>query len=104
MSVNNEIKRMLSLLESELGNVKPLITEEGEQPVEESKGPLERSISIGCWANKKPKPYTTDGAIFTLGKDYLYAFSKIAPGVQAGDKFMKVTNANLTTLQQNESW
>ena len=98
MSVNNEIKRMLSLLESELGNVKPLITEEGEQPIAESKGPLERSVAVGCWANKKPQPYTTDGVILTLGKDYVYAFSKIAPGVQAGDKFMKVTTADGTNL------
>ena len=98
MSISNEIKRMMSLLESELGNVKPLITEEGEPPIEASKGPLERSISIGCWANKKPKPYTTDGVILTLGQDYVYAFSKIAPGVQAGDKFMKVTTADGTNL------
>jgi hypothetical protein len=95
MSVNNEIKRMLSLLESELGNVKPLITEEGEEPVEASKGPIERSVSIGCWTKKG---YTTDGVILTLGKDYVYAFSKIAPGVQAGDKFMKVTTADGTNL------
>jgi hypothetical protein len=97
MSINNEIKRMMSLLESELGNVKPLITEE-DKPVEDSVGPLERSIKVGCWANKKPQPYTTDGTILTLGKDYVYAFSKIAPGVQAGDKFMKVTTADGTNL------
>jgi hypothetical protein len=95
MSVNNEIKRMLSLLESELGNVKPLITEEGEEPVEASKGPIERSVSIGCWTKKG---YTTDGVILTLGKDYVYAFSKIAPSVQAGDKFMKVMTKDGTTL------
>jgi len=97
MSINNEIKRMMSLLESELGNVKPLITEE-DKPVEDSVGPLERSIKVNCWANKKPQPYTTDGVILTLGQDYVYAFSKIAPGVKAGDKFLKVTTADGTNL------
>lgn len=95
MSVNYEIKRMMSLLESELGNVKPLITEEGEPPVTVSTSPLENSIKIGCWAKKG---FTTDGQIFTLGKDYVYAFSKVAPEVQAGDKFMKVTTKDGTNL------
>jgi hypothetical protein len=97
MSVNNEIKRMMSLLESELGNVKPLISEE-DKPVEVSGGPLERSLKMGppnCWANKG---FTTDGKIYTLGKDYVYAFSKIAPEIQAGDKFMKVTTKDGTNL------
>jgi len=95
MSVSNEIKRMMSLLESELGNVKPLITEEGEPPVTVSTSPLENSIKIGCWTKKG---FTTDGQIFTLGKDYVYAFSKVAPEVQAGDKFMKVTTKDGTNL------
>jgi hypothetical protein len=96
MSINNEIKRMMSLLESEMGNVKPLINEEGEKPpVEASKGPLERSIATGCWTNKKA---TTDGKIYSLGNQYVYAFSKVAPEVQAGDKFMKVTTADGTNL------
>jgi hypothetical protein len=94
MSVNNEIKRMMSLLESELGNVKPLITEE-EKPVADVVGPLENSIKIDCWGKKG---FTTDGVMLTLGKDYVYAFSKIAPGVQAGDKFMKVTTNDGTIL------
>lgn len=88
MSISNEIKRMMSLLESELGNVKPLITEEGEPPIEVSDSPLKRAVNVGCWTKKG---YTiSDTKIYLLGKDYLYAFSKVAPGVQAGDSFMKI--------------
>ena len=89
MSVNNEIKRMMSLLESELGNVKPLINEAGETPpVEASKGPLERAVATGCWTKKGYK--ILDPKIYSLGQGYVYAFSKIAPEVQANDRFMKV--------------
>lgn len=88
MSISNEIKRMMSLLESELGNVKPLITEQGETPIEVSDSPLKRAVNVGCWTKKG---YTiSDPKIYQLGKDYLYAFSKVAPGVQAGDSFMKI--------------
>ena len=88
MSINNEIKRMMSLLESELGNVKPLITEQGEPPIEVSDSPLKRAVNVGCWTKKG---YTvSDPKIYQLGKDYLYAFSKVAPSVQAGDSFMKI--------------
>jgi hypothetical protein len=88
MSINNEIKRMMSLLESELGNVKPLITEQGELPIEVSDSPLKRAVNVGCWTKKG---YTvSDPKIYQLGKDYLYAFSKVAPSVQAGDSFMKI--------------
>ena len=88
MSISNEIKRMMSLLESELGNVKPLITEQGEPPIEVSDSPLKRAVNVGCWTKKG---YTiSDPKIYQLGKDYLYAFSKVAPGVQAGDSFMKI--------------
>jgi hypothetical protein len=98
MSINNEIKRMMSLLESEMGDVKPLLNEQGDPqtpPVEASKSPLERSIATGCWTNKRA---TTDGKIYTLGKGYVYAFAKIAPEIQAGDKFLKVTTADGVNL------
>jgi hypothetical protein len=92
MSINNEIKRMMSLLESELGNVKPLITEE---PVEESTSPLDRSLKINCWSDKG---YTTDGQVYTLGRNYVYAFSRIAPDVKEKDRFLKVTTKDGTNL------
>ena len=88
MSISNEIKRMMSLLESELGNVKPLITEQGEPPIEVLDSPLKRAVNVGCWTKKG---YTvSDPKIYQLGKDYLYAFSKVAPSVQAGDSFIKI--------------
>jgi len=94
MSVNYEIKRMMSLLESELGNVKPLITEE-DKPVETSTSPLENSIKIDCWGGKG---FTTNGQIYSLGRNYVYAFSKIAPEVRENDKFLKVTTKDGTNL------
>jgi len=88
MNISEEIKRMMSLLESELGNVKPLITEQGELPIEVSDSPLKRAVNVGCWTKKG---YTvSDPKIYQLGKDYLYAFSKVASSVQAGDSFMKI--------------
>ena len=88
MNISEEIKRMMSLLESELGNVKPLITEQGELPIKVSDSPLKRAVNVGCWTKKG---YTvSDPKIYQLGKDYLYAFSKVAPSVQAGDSFMKI--------------
>ena len=95
MSISNEIKRMMSLLESELGNVKPLITEEGEIPVESSTSPLDRSLKINCWTDKG---FTTDGKKYSLSKNYVYAFSKIAPDVKEDDKFLKVTTKDGTNL------
>ena len=95
MSISNEIKRMMSLLESELGNVKPLITEEGEIPVESSTSPLDRSLKINCWADKG---YTTDGKKYSLSKNYVYAFSRIAPDIKERDRFLKVTTKDGTNL------
>ena len=95
MSVNDEIKRMMSLLESELGNVKPLLNEQGTPPVVASNSPLQNSINIGCWPEKG---YTTDGVIHTLGLDYVYAFQKVAPEVRAGDKFMEVVTNDKVKL------
>ena len=101
MSVNNEIKRMMSLLESELGNVKPLINEAGETPpVEASKGPLERAVATGCWTKKGYK--ILDPKIYSLGQGYVYAFSKIAPEVQANDRFMKVMTSDGNELYMFE--
>ncbi len=94
MNINNEIKRMMSLLESKLGDAKPLITEgpsEENTNVDPSTGPLERSISTNCWINKN---YKTNNQIKYLGADYVYAFQQIAPQVKAGDKFMEVTTNN----------
>jgi hypothetical protein len=104
MNISEEIKRMLSLLESELGNVKPLITEEGDgTDVETNNTPLgilKRAISTGCWADKKytysdGKPITKDpeGRISTVNENYLYALNKIDPNIKAGDPFVKL-NAN----------
>jgi hypothetical protein len=101
MNISEEIKRMLSLLESELGNVKPLITEEGDGTGVETdntpEGILKRAINTGCWADKK---YTySDGAIITpdpkdristVNENYLYALNKIDPNIKAGDKFVKL--------------
>jgi hypothetical protein len=53
MSISNEIKRMMSLLESELGNVKPLITEVDDPQIETSTSPLENSIKIDCWGGER---------------------------------------------------
>lgn len=103
MNISEEIKRMMSLLESEMGNVKPLITEDGEEPVIDVNGPkdiLKRAISTGCWANKKPQPYTySDGTPITtyseeriskVNANYLYALNKIDPNIKVGDPFVKL--------------
>jgi len=95
MSISNEIKRMMSLLESELGNVKPLITEVDDPQIETSTSPLANSIKIDCWGGKG---FTTNGQIYSLGRNYLYAFSKIAPEVRENDKFLKVTTKDGTNL------
>ena len=101
MNISEEIKRMMSLLESELGNVKPLITEEGDGTGVETdntpEGILKRAINTGCWADKK---YTySDGAIITpdpegristVNENYLYALNKIDPNIKAGNPFVKL--------------
>jgi hypothetical protein len=95
MSISNEIKRMMSLLESELGNVKPLITEVGDPQIDTSTSPLDRSLKIDCWGGKG---FTTDGQVYTLGRNYVYAFSKIAPEVREKDRFLKVITKDGTNL------
>ena len=95
MNISEEIKRMMSLLESEMGNVKPLINEEG--PVTEVDTPqmvLTRAMSAqvngkSCWDQKgfvwdKSNPFTQ------VNQNYLYALNKIDPSIKAGDPFVKI--------------
>ena len=97
MNISEEIKRMMSLLESEMGNVKPLITEEPEVPVTEVDTPemiLTRAMSAkvgdkSCWDAKgfvwdKSNPFTQ------VNQNYLYALNKIDPSIKAGDPFVKI--------------
>ena len=95
MNVNNEIKRMMSLLESELGNVKPLITEDDVTPIEDTTSPLKRALAVGCFTNKG---FETDGQILALGDGYVYAFKKIAPSITGKDQYIKVKTKTGTDL------
>jgi hypothetical protein len=100
MNISEEIKRMMSLLESEMGNVKPLITEQEEVPVITVDGPegiLMRAINTSCWTKKG---YTySDGTqiipnpqdkISKVNANYLYALKKIDPTIKTGDPFVKL--------------
>ena len=99
MNISEEIKRMMSLLESEMGNVKPLINEEDE-PITEVNGPkdiLKRAISTGCWTKKgytysDGTPITTyfEEKISKVNDNYLYALNKIDPNIKVGDPFVKL--------------
>ena len=99
MNISEEIKRMMSLLESEMGNVKPLINEDDE-PVTEVNGPkdiLKRAINTGCWTKKgytysDGTPITTyfEEKISKVNDNYLYALNKIDPNIKAGDPFVKL--------------
>lgn len=102
MNISEEIKRMMSLLESETGNVKPLITEEGEVPVTAVDDPTEvltRAMFAqvngkSCWDEKnyvwdKTNPFTM------VNENYLYALNKVDPSIKAGDPFVKVTKDNV---------
>jgi hypothetical protein len=95
MNISEEIKRMMSLLESEMGNVKPLITE--EEPVtavDEPKEVLTRAMFAqvngkSCWDEKgfvwdKTNPFTM------VNENYLYALNKVDPSIKAGDPFVKI--------------
>jgi hypothetical protein len=101
MNISEEIKRMMSLLESEMGNVKPLITEEPEVPVTEVDTPemiLTRAMSAkvgdkSCWDTKgfvwdKSNPFTQ------VNQNYLYALNKIDPSIKAGDPFVKIKSGD----------
>ena len=95
MNISEEIKRMMSLLESEMGNVKPLITEEGTvTEVDTPQMVLTRAMSAqvngkSCWDQKgfvwdKSNPFTQ------VNQNYLYALNKIDPSIRAGDPFVKI--------------
>jgi hypothetical protein len=94
MNISEEIKRMMSLLESEMGDVKPLIDEEGEKPpVESVSGPediLKRAISTGCWRNKKYVVDDESNPISRVSAGYLYALNKVDPSIKVGDPFVKL--------------
>jgi hypothetical protein len=94
MNISEEIKRMMSLLESEMGDVKPLIDEEGEKPpVEPVSGPegiLKRAISTGCWINKKYVVADESNPISKVSAGYLYALNKVDPSIKVGDPFVKL--------------
>lgn len=101
MNISEEIKRMMSLLESEMGDVKPLITEEGDGTGVDTnntpEGILTRAINTGCWSKKN---YTfSDGTQITPGSkdkisyvnaNYLYALNKVDPSIKVGDPFVKL--------------
>jgi hypothetical protein len=100
MNMSEEIKRMMSLLESEMGNVKPLITEQEEVPVITVDGPegiLMRAINTGCWTKKgytfsdgKPITPNAQDKISKVNANYLYALNKIDPNIKTGDPFVKL--------------
>ena len=94
MSINDEIKRMLSLLESEMGNVKPLITEEGEGTGVETDntplGILKRAINTGCWSGKGYTYDPIESQPSYVNAGYLYALNKVDPSIKTGDPFIKV--------------
>jgi len=103
MNISEEIKRMMSLLESEMGNVKPLITEEGEVPVTPVNGGggiLMKAINTGCWTNKNytfsdgtkitPFAKSNEDKISSVNDNYLYALNKIDPNIKVGAPFVKL--------------
>jgi len=92
MNISEEIKRMMSLLESEMGNVKPLINEELEPPVTPVDGPegiLMRAINTGCW-EQKGYVWDKSNPITLVNANYLYALNKVDPSIKAGDPFVKI--------------
>jgi len=92
MNISEEIKRMMSLLESEMGNVKPLINEELEPPVTPVDGPegiLMRAINTGCW-EQKGYVFDKSNPITFVNANYLYALNKVDPSIKTGDPFVKI--------------
>jgi hypothetical protein len=102
MNISEEIKRMMSLLESEMGNVKPLINEELEPPVtavDEPKEVLNRAMFAkingkSCWEEKgyvfdKSNPFTLVNA------NYLYALNKVDPSIKTGDVYVKIKKGDV---------
>jgi hypothetical protein len=103
MNISEEIKRIMSLLESEMGNVKPLITEEGEvpvTPVDGGEGILMKAINTGCWTNKNytfsdgtkitPFAKSNKDKISSVNDNYLYALNKIDPNIKVSTPFVKL--------------
>ena len=104
MNVSEEIKRMMSLLESEMGNVKPLLNEQGKETQIESdttpKGILLRAINTGCWKDKgytyvdgtqiDPSSKSNEDKISYVNVNYLYALNKIDPSVGVNSPFVKL--------------
>jgi hypothetical protein len=98
MNISEEIKRMMSLLESEIGNVKPLITEEGDGTGVETnntpEGILMRAINTGCWTKKNYK-FDPANPISKVNANYLYALNKVDPNIRVGDPFVKVKSGDI---------
>jgi len=97
MNISEEIKRMMSLLESEMGNVKPLINEEGETPVTSVDTPekvlqqamLAKEGGKSCW-EEKGYVWDTKNPISYVNANYLYALKKIDPSIGVNNPFVKV--------------
>jgi len=97
MNISEEIKRMMSLLESEMGNVKPLINEEGETPVTSVDTPekvlqqamLAKEGGKSCW-EEKGYVWDTKNPISYVNANYLYALNKIDPSIGVNSPFVKV--------------
>ena len=103
MNISEEIKRMMSLLESEMGNVKPLISEDDKPPIESVNGPegiLMRAIQAvdasgkTCWG-KKGYTFDANNPISRVNANYLYALNKVDPNIKVGDPFVKVKSGDL---------
>ena len=102
MSISEEIKRMMSLLESEMGNVKPLINEQVKPPVTEVDTPekvLTRAMSAkvgdkSCWETKG-FVWDKTNPIITVNQNYLYALKKVDSSIEAGDPFVKIKSGDV---------
>jgi len=101
MNISEEIKRMMSLLESEMGNVKPLINEEGEPSVTAVDTPekvLQQAMSAkengkSCW-EEKGYIWDTKNPISYVNANYLYALNKIDPSIGVNSPFVKLKAGN----------
>jgi hypothetical protein len=97
MNISEEIKRMMSLLESEMGNVKPLINEVDElpvTPVDGAEGILMKAINTGCWKNKG-YVWNESNPITYVNPNYLYALNKIDPNIKTQAPFVKIKNGDV---------
>jgi len=102
MNISEEIKRMMSLLESEMGNVKPLINEELEPPVtavDEPKEVLNRAMFAqingkSCW-EAKGYVFDTSNPFTLVNANYLYALNKVDPSIKTGDVYVKIKKGDV---------